>query len=598
MNTGWAAAAVALAGILLAAVTYLGLERLGRRAWLPMGCRAVAWTALGLLLLDVSCPAPTAVGRPIVLLDASRSMVAPGGAWAAASDSARNWGEVRPFGDDRPFADTLPDRGASRLARALAAAVAGDRPVIVVTDGEIGDRADIPPADLGRARVRLFPRAARPDLAMVDASGPGQIGAADTLRLTGAVQAFGGIRRDSVTLEAWLGGRRLARRRVSLHGTDRIELTIPPGALPAGQQVLRFGMADAADPDSLTDWRLLAVNVVATPGVVLLASPGDWESRFLFRALTDVAQLPVRGYVKLEPTRWRAMNTLAPVSDRDVRRAAAGADLLIERGDPGKVVAGIHPHGLWRWPGPSGAPTTLAGDWYLSSAPPSPLATAFEGALDTLPPVTRILPGEPDAQWTGATAKLGRHGAARPVIYGRIAGGRREVTFAADGLWRWAFQGGAPEQTYRAMVAATVSWLLGGADSARGEARPADPVVTAGRPVIFRWVAGGSAAALPIHWGDSAGASDTLRFDGSGRAEVWLPVGIHRYRLANGGRGLAVVEPYSDEYLPRPVALGAQDATVTPATRRSQARDWIWLFGICIAGLSAEWLVRRRMGLR
>jgi hypothetical protein len=28
------------------------------------------------------------------------------------------------------------------------------------------------------------------------------------------------------------------------------------------------------------------------------------------------------------------------------------------------------------------------------------------------------------------------------------------------------------------------------------------------------------------------------------------------------------------------------------------ARDWLWLFGLCIAALAGEWLARRRLGLR
>ena len=35
-----------------------------------------------------------------------------------------------------------------------------------------------------------------------------------------------------------------------------------------------------------------------TPGVVLLAAPGDWDSRVLYRTLREVAQLPVRGFVR------------------------------------------------------------------------------------------------------------------------------------------------------------------------------------------------------------------------------------------------------------------------------------------------------------
>ena len=92
---------VVLAAFGLAAFTYLGLERLGRRAWIPLGCRAIAWSALGLLLVNVSCPVSGAPLRPLVLLDASLSMGAAGGRWAEAEDSAARWGEVRHFGDTR-----------------------------------------------------------------------------------------------------------------------------------------------------------------------------------------------------------------------------------------------------------------------------------------------------------------------------------------------------------------------------------------------------------------------------------------------------------------------------------------------------------------
>src|SRR5256885_9107 len=89
-----AALVVALA-LALAGFTYLRLERTGARGWLPLACRALAWSALGLLLLNVSCPVAGAPARPLVLLDASLSMSAPGGRWAEARDSARRWGGGR-----------------------------------------------------------------------------------------------------------------------------------------------------------------------------------------------------------------------------------------------------------------------------------------------------------------------------------------------------------------------------------------------------------------------------------------------------------------------------------------------------------------------
>ena len=92
--------------------------------------------------------------------------------------------------------------------------------------------------------------------------------------------------------------------------------------------------------------------------------------------------------------------------------------------------------------------------------------------------------------------------------------------------------------------------------------------------------------------------TDTLRFDGSGRAVAWLPAGEYRYRLEGGGGGTVAVETYSDEWLPRPAVLTAHDARPARSPGRSSPRDWIWLFGIAVAALSVEWLARRRLGLR
>jgi len=142
---------VVLAAVALSAGTYLGLERLGRRAWPAIVARAVAWGALGLLLLNVSCPRPPLVRRPIVLLDGSLSMTAAGRDWTPLRRLADSLGDVRFFGDERSGADSLPNRGRSLLAPALAAASASDRPVIVITDGEIDDAPEIAADLLARA---------------------------------------------------------------------------------------------------------------------------------------------------------------------------------------------------------------------------------------------------------------------------------------------------------------------------------------------------------------------------------------------------------------------------------------------------------------
>jgi len=243
----------------------------------------------------------------------------------------------------------------------------------------------------------------------------------------------------------------------------------------------------------------------------------------------------------------------------------------------------------------------VPGDWYLTVAPISPLASAFVGLpVDSFPPAIQVTTIPTDsAGWVALTAQNGRRGAERPVVVGRAAAGRREVTVLADGLWRWAFRGGTSEEGYRSWVAATASWLLGGADSVTGHAKPVRNVVANQRPVIFEWLGGGTPSPLEVVWnGEGTTRRDTLKFDGGGHAAAWLPVGAYHYRLEGGGAGFVAVEQYSEEWLPRPVALQERRAAVLAASSPSRARGWLWLFGLCVLGLAGEWLGRRRLGLR
>ncbi len=602
-------ALAAVLGIALAAITYLGLERLGRRGVAPMAARAVAWTALSLLLLNVSCPVAPAARRPIVLLDASLSLSAAGGRWGEAKAAAAALGDVRRFGDERAAADSLPSRGRSQLAPALRAAAASDRPVLVVTDGEIDDAPDIPRDLLARASVRTFPRDSVPDLAVTAVSGPARVTAGDSIALDVEVRALRGALAAGASLEVTSGRTRLAARplRFDGGGSARLRFAVASVGLAAGDHLLRVAVS-GGDAEPRTDARLLLVSIAATPGVVLLAAPADWDSRTLYRTLEAVAELPVRGFVRLDAARWRSMADLSPVSDDAVRRAARGADLLILKGAAGTFARGARARGVLNWPSGEGGETLIGGDWYLTPNESSPVSGAFLGLpTDSFPPATRLTPIEPPAgAWTALEAQESRRGAHRPAVVGIDEGRVRRVTVAADGLWRWAFRGGSSEQAYRAWVAATTSWLLGGADSARGTARPVRAVVQNGRPVTFEWTATGAPRDVIVGWtaaGAPAGGAapsdtDTLHFDGAGRALAWLEPGEYRYRLSEGGAGTVAVEAYSDELVPRAPALAAREAQAPRPTSRSAARDWLWLFGIAVAALAAEWLLRRRMGLK
>jgi hypothetical protein len=494
------------------------------------------------------------------------------------------------------------------LAPALLAGSASDRPVIIVTDGEIEDRREIPEDILGRTGVRLFPRTPRRDVAITRVSGPSRVSAGDSIPIEVLVQAVAGDDSDTVSVGVLSGTTRLARRVVRLSGQTggRARIMVPSAGLSAGDHLLRISLTRRGDAEPRTDTRLQLVTVVATPGAVFLAGPADWDSRFLYRTLREVSQLPLRGYVRLEGERWRAMTDLRPVPADQVRRAARRADLLVLKGGVGGFAAGTLARGIWRWPSGEGGETQVPGDWYLRTSDDSPVAGAFLGQpVDSFPPAIQLTPMEPGPRdWIALYAQLGRRGPRRPVAFGRQNGRVRQVTVAADGLWRWAFRGGSSEQTYRSWVAATASWLLGGVDSARGAARPVQPVVANGRPVVFQWVGAGAATPLGIIWSAAATSRpgrervDTLHFDGDGRATVWLAPGEYRYRLASGGAGTVAVEQYSDELLPRPASLTAHEARSAPLSSRRAARDWLWLFAICLLALSSEWLARRRLGVR
>ncbi len=280
-------ALVVLAAFALAAFTYLGVERLGRRALVPLVCRGLAWAALGLLLVNISCPVPGTPLEPLVLLDASLSMEASGGRWNEARDSASKWGERRYFGDERPGSDSGATRGRSLLAPGLLAASASERPLIVVTDGEIEDQREIPPDLLARSTIKVFPRRAQPDVAISRVTGPARVSAGDSISLEIEVERVGGASADSVSMEILLGTKRLARRTIRLGGEagGRTRIALSSSGLPAGDQLLRVTLPRGGGSEPRTDTRLHLVRVTETPGVVFLASPADWDSRFLYRAL-------------------------------------------------------------------------------------------------------------------------------------------------------------------------------------------------------------------------------------------------------------------------------------------------------------------------
>ena len=96
-----------------------------------------------------------------------------------------------------------------------------------------------------------------------------------------------------------------------------------------------------------------------------------------------------------------------------------------------------------------------------------------------------------------------------------------------------------------------------------------------------------------------AGDSLVLRF-GEGNNSTLVsapPVGVYDVQTA-GGASLLIVNP-SAELLPRRRTV--QDVALGSGTARGEApraRDASWLFALALLSLCAEWLLRRRIGLR
>ncbi len=573
--------------------------------------RGVAVLALILLVWNPASSRLLPAGdQPLVLLDASLSM--SGAPWRAALDSARDFARRRAvvwrFGTAVTAFDTAPPAaGASHLAPALEAAAGRAGEVVVVTDGEIDDVADIPADLLRRPRVVITPRGSFADGYVAGVEGPRHVTRTDTLGLK-VSYGVGGKRETGngkrVTLVVKIADGVLASQRVTLpdSGTLSTEVTFPVSRIPSpGWTVLQVSLDGVNDAEPRDNSRLFAIDVSLEPAAVIFASPPDWETRFLARTLGDVARVPVKVFVETEAGRWRDGATLAPVATSVLTSAAANARLVVAMGEPAhaRAFTGGSRNAVLLWP-TNGQP----GDWYVERPLSSPFTAALAGVnWDSLPPATAVVAQTHDSSpptTVALVARLARRGQPRPIVTLEERNGERIATVRAAGLWRWAFRGGAAQEGYRSVVAALVDWLL--RERGAGNRQRAAPVALEapnGLPIVWRWTSPDTSRPLAITLrSDDTTRTDTLRFDAAGRAELLLPPGVYRYALSGGPeQGVVAVETYSDEWLPHAPALSAQPGEATSRFASIGLRDRWWLFVIAIAALATEWALRRRQGL-
>jgi hypothetical protein len=260
----------------------------------------------------------------------------------------------------------------------------------------------------------------------------------------------------------------------------------------------------------------------------------------------------------------------------------------------------------------------VPGDWYATSeVPASPVASLLAG-IDMLdaPPLTALHYGQiPEGAWVPLNASRGRRGAPTPLAVAGEGAGRRWAVALGTGYWRWAFRGGAAREAYARLWGALSGWILQEHGAlASAAVRPASRVVPRGGPL--RWVAPGLAPdSLRIRMTAASGAAvrDTVVAAQADTASTpALPPGHYAYEVTAYAEGAEVatsegnltVESYSPEFT-RPVVtlqmLEASAVPVGPGSRGTPGRPLhssAWPYVLIVLLIAAEWVLRRRWGLR
>jgi len=597
--TSWLAAIAA--GVAMALLQY---GTAPGRSVLPAALRAAAVATVVALLLDVQLGPRRAVA-PFGALDASASWLRASDttAWRSAAARLRRAGVDSSFlfGDSvRPASappGSPPDL-ASAVRPAVERALAAGRPLVVITDGELDDPAALASLPPG-SRVEVVERPARPDGALSALDAPRAAVGGDSIEVRARLAA-GAAGAPAGTVELYVGARRVATATVEALGAyaERavgFRARVPDGD---GETLVRAVFA-ARDAEPRNDTLTTTLDVSAAAGAVFVSTSPDYDARYALEVLRGALSLPTRGYLRIAPGVWRVEGSLAPVTEAEVRRVARAAPLLILHGDslvlgsPRQVTAGAL--ALLVPPAPD-----VAADWYAVGAPPSPVAAALTGIpWDSLPPVA-VGPVAARGSWEGLEVRQGRRGERRVAVVG-VEGVRRSVLVAAAGLWRWQFRGGASADAYATLWGSLFDWLAAERTDVRA-ALPADPLVRAGE--VVRWRRGGAGdtvvvATLVRRGAPRSADSVTLRFaPGATIAEsAPLAAAIYDVRI-RGGSVVLAVNP-SREWIPRPATvrpgrIGSGPTLADPPRLRSVS----WVYALALALLCAEWLARRRLGLR
>ena len=568
--------------------------------------RLVAVALIVALLLD----APTGAPRPVknwVALDVSESMRRGGDVlWRQALDSARAAGgdSTLLFGDSARVASgsgSGSGRGSDRrseLRPVADRALAAGHPVVVVTDGELAD-ADAAAGLPAGSRLIVVPREAQSDAAVVALEIPRAVVAGDTVsaRITISGGAAGSAA-GTATLR--LDDRDVVRMpfdALPAFGTRSLEARMRIDGAP-GPAVMRVVLSVPGDRIARNDTFSVALDRSRSASAVFVSTAPDFDSRAAIGLLRGALAMPARGFLRVAPGVWRVDGTLSPVAESEVREAFRDAPIAIIHGD---TAAFGPPRSATAAPYALIVPVTdTSGEWYVTATPPSPLLPAYTGiGWDSLPPL--IAGGSPPSgSWTAMQASEARTGAPRALVAGNDSP-RRSVTIVGAGFWRWQFRGGTSADAFAAFWGGIFDWLAG----ERADKRAAIPDAAAFRAgERIRWRRGGAADSVAtVIWRkrNAPGRSDSLvlRFP-PGASVVETPaMDEGEYDLSmRGGQAILAVNP-SSEWLPRQVRIKSGVVrSGAPVGAPPRLRDHGWVYALIIAALCAEWLLRRKAGLR
>jgi hypothetical protein len=598
--TIWLVAVVG--GVLLALLSYRWRGASAGKTLLVAALRALALALLIALLLDAIAGRPRPVA-PIVALDASESWLRGGDttfwstarrrAMAAARDSLFLVGDSVRVGP----APERPTDAATRLRPLVERALASGRPLRLFTDGEVDDPDALTSVPSG-SEVVVIDVTGQPDAAVSDIQAPRAVIGNDTAEFKIEVSS-GRVGAGPASIALVVGDQRMAALPIDSLAPFAERTVTTRARVPnvAGAMLVRAIVSSTGDTESRNDTLTTVLEVSPAAGAVLVSTSPDLDAREALALLRGALALPTRGFYRVAPGVWRQDGSLGPANEREIRDIVRSAPLVVLHGDTavfGPPRAASKGALALIAPPPDGS-----ADWYATSAPPSPVSAALSAAAwDSLPPLD-VAGDVPAGDWAALETRRGRRFERRNAIVGRESA-RRTVIVGASGFWRWRVRGGAGADAFGALWGGLFDWLSGGRTDARAAVN-ADAVVHAGDPVRWRRGSGDDSVAAIVLTRRGAPArvdSMTLRFTAGDNVieSRPLPGGVYDVQ-APGGASVLAVNPSREFYPRRAIKSGAvgRGGSLADAPR---LRSMGWVYAVVIVALCAEWLLRRRLGLR